>query len=396
MFGTLAELDATRVYEEGWQSWSAAGVYPAQATSPRPPDRRAHTMGWRPGTDLPATGFQGEGLLVVETRDGAVAWFSADAASIRAEVRRGGLVVSADGPVQELRAGGIDGALAAVGEALAAWPPRRVGPGWCSWSQYFHQVTADDVLENVQAAQRLELPFAFVQVDDGWQAGIGDWLHVSPRFGDLRGVLDAIRSAGLGAGLWTAPFLAASGSPLGGGYAGFNWGQELRGLDLTRPAALEELEHVYATLREWGVTLHKLDFLYAGALSGVGAYRDGLRAIRRGAGDDAILLGSGAPLLPSIGLVDAMRVGGDVLPVPPEDPDLAIPMKITGARRWMNGRLWVNDPDHLVVRPEIAQREEWAEHIRDYGGLVVSSDRLEALDARGLALTREVLAYSTA
>jgi alpha-galactosidase len=57
----------------------------------------------------------------------------------------------------------------------------------------------------------------------------------------------------------------------------------------------------------------------------------------------------------------------------------------------MNGRLWVNDPDCLVARPEINGREAWAAHLERYGGLRFSSDRLAVLDERGRELTRRFL-----
>jgi alpha-galactosidase len=149
--------------------------------------------------------------------------------------------------------------------------------------------------------------------------------------------------------------------------------------------------------------------MYAGALPGrrredvspVAAYREGLRIIRRGAGSGATLVGCGAPLLPSIGLVDAMRVGPDVLPEPGRgDNDLRGSLRkaiqVTSARAWMNGRLWVNDPDCLVARAGIPDRETWAAHVTAYGGLVVSSDRLDELDERGLELTRIALSREVA
>ena len=61
---------------------------------------------------------------------------------------------------------------------------------------------------------------------------------------------------------------------------------------------------------------------------------------------------------------------------------------------WEEEGLYAADPDHLIVRPGIAERERWAAHVTGYGGLVFSSDRLADLDERGLALTREALAYS--
>jgi alpha-galactosidase len=191
--------------------------------------------------------------------------------------------------------------------------------------------------------------------------------------------------------------------------AGLNWGQRLRVLDVTHPAAAAHLEGVYRTLLQWGFSYHKLDFLYAGAIDGrrhadcssLEAYREGLRLVRRGAGADAVLVGCGAPLLPSIGLVDAMRIGPDVLPETtgaPSDasePDLGNAVSVSRVRAWMHARLWVNDPDCLVVRPEVGERELWASHLEEYGGLAFSSDRLGALDARGLELTRRILQPSS-
>jgi hypothetical protein len=57
---------------------------------------------------------------------------------------------------------------------------------------------------------------------------------------------------------------------------------------------------------------------------------------------------------------------------------------VTGAaRQWQHGRFWVNDPDCLIVRPEVEGREEWAAHVESTGGLVASSDNLRLLDDWG-------------
>ncbi len=175
----------------------------------------------------------------------------------------------------------------------------------------------------------------------------------------------------------------------------------MRILDVTHPAAAEHLARVYRTLSGWGYSFHKVDFLYAGAIdgrrhldmNGLEAYREGLRLVREAIGPDALLLASGAPLLPTIGLCDAMRIGPDVLPET-QSPRLEVEklVSVTSLRAWMNGRLWVNDPDHLVARPGLAGRERWAAHLESYGGAVVSSDRLGELDGIGLELTRRVLA----
>jgi alpha-galactosidase len=333
---------------------------------------------WEP----PTRDGDGNGLLVVAEGEGVRAFLNV-------------------GEAEELTAPDLESVLAAVGERLSPGPLRPIPPGWCSWSQYFHDVTAADVVENVDAALELELPVEIVQVDDGWEAGIGDWLDVAPRFGSLAGMVAHIEDAGMRPGIWLAPFLVGAHSRLAaehpdwlvdGADAGWNWGQSLGVLDVSNAGAAEHLAHVLRTLVEWGFTYFKLDFLFAGALPGVDAYREGLRIIRDATGPEPILLGCGAPIFPSIGVFDAMRIGPDVLPEPPdESADLAYVIRATAARAWMNGRLWVNDPDTLVARPEIAEREEWAAHLETYGGLAFSSDRLAGLDERGLELTRRVL-----
>jgi alpha-galactosidase len=155
-----------------------------------------------------------------------------------------------------------------------------------------------------------------------------------------------------------------------------------------------------------GIDYFKLDFLYAGALAGrradaeatpLTAYRRGMEMIRAATGPDSYLLGCGAPILPSVGLVDAMRVSPDTAPqYEPDDSDLSMPSQraaaLTGrARAWQHGRFWANDTDCLIARPQVQRREAWAAHVDRYGGLRSSSDRLRDLDDWGLDTTRRLL-----
>lgn len=394
------------VYAEGWQSWSPVRMLRLGQASEQAPDERMQTTGWRPGKPVPDGVVQAEGVLVVDGGNGvADAWFAPEPArevpTIRLEAGASQAVVSADGPVERLAAQDMEAALAGVAARMERGKVRHVPAGWSSWSWYFERITEDGVIENVEAAHDLDLPVEVVQIDDGYEAAIGDWLEVRPGFGSLSRTAERIRRAGMSAGIWTAPFLVDPRSELAARHpdwlvrdvdAGTHWGQRMLILDVTHHDAAAYLTRAFRTFAEWGFTFYKADFLYAGAIPGLGPYREGLQLIRDAIGPEAILLGCGAPLLPSIGLVDAMRVGPDVLQqtLDPQ-PEVEVLTRIAAMRSWMNGRLWVNDPDHLVVRAAIRDRERWAEFVGAYGGVALSGDRLSELDERGLELTRRVL-----
>lgn len=421
------------VYEHGWQSWSPTRTYRLGEPSYRPSGDRSILAAYRPEASAPPGVYQGQGLLCVQpSADAPVHVFGVAAArdevpSVRARLVRERLLIESSGAVEERvdeGSGGIDGALArwADGFARAAGvvAMRPAPTVWCSWYHYFTRVSEADIDENLAFVERLDLPVDVVQIDDGWQRGIGDWLPPT-RFADVPALVARIRAAGRRAGLWLAPFLATSGSDLARAHAdwliegrdgrpvpaGMNWEQELFGLDVTHPGVRDYLSQVFSTLRAWGVDYFKIDFVYAAALPGqrhdgsspVTAYRSGLQLIREQIGD-AYLLGCGAPLLPSVGLVDAMRISPDVDPHwEPVEGDISQPgarsAVVTGAARaWQQGRFWINDPDCLIVRPGVQRREEWAAHVERYGGLRASSDRLAELDEWGLETTRRLLSES--
>ena len=58
--------------------------------------------------------------------------------------------------------------------------------GWCSWYHYFHDVTEDHIRSNLALAA--EWPFDVFQIDDGYQAAIGDWLITNEKFPSELGV----------------------------------------------------------------------------------------------------------------------------------------------------------------------------------------------------------------
>jgi alpha-galactosidase len=418
------------VFEHGWQSWSPTGRYSLRQRSPRAASPAAQIMGYRPELPAPDVGFQGEGLLALDPGDGgAVRLWSApdptrEVPSIRLAAVGSTVVVSANGDLRDdVYYGGVEQALAQWADELAArlgvQPVASLPPLWCTWYYYFTHVTAADVLENLVAIDRQSLDVGVVQIDDGYQAGLGDSLERSSRFPHpLEDLASRIRDSGRRAGIWTAPLLVGERSQLardhpdwlvGNADAGFNWEQRLYSLDVTHPDAAAYLQQVFQRLASWGFDFFKIDFLYAGALPGsrhqlidpIPAYRTALQLIRKAVGGQATLLGCGAPLLPSIGLVDAMRISPDVAPyVEPPDGDLSKPAQRSAvlagqARAFQHGRWWVNDPDCLIARPEVENRAAWAAHIERSGGLRGSSDRLDALDAWGVETTCRLLQPSS-
>jgi alpha-galactosidase len=393
-----------RVYAEGWQSWSPAGWYAVGATGPAPEEAWQHLMRFRPGTRVAGAGLQAEGLLVVEPGTGEPARLygatdPVDVPTIHAALVDGVVVIRSTGPVEART--GPDGAtvLAAYADALDGSPsaPPRV---WCSWYRYFEDVTAADVEENLVAFDRHDLPVDVVQIDDGWSPGLGEGLVEAELFGSLPALVDRIRGTGRRAGLWLAPFLVGRQTTLArehpdwlAGPGGRNWGQDLAGLDLTHPAVRDLLAAQLRRLVGLGIDYLKLDFLYGGALGSVAAYRSGLELVREVVGPDVFLVGCGAPLLPSVGLVDAMRVSPDTFHEGGEDGSTGLRgLPSMTARAWQQGRLWVNDPDCVVARPSFSQRGPWADAARRYGGLRSFSDRVAELDEWGLQTVRSLLA----
>ncbi len=409
-----------RIYAEGWQSWSPATWHPVGRAGPRPAEEWIATMRFRPGTPVAGGGVQGEGLVVVDPGTGAPArcYGATDGSrvpTLQAVTRGDRVALHCDAPsdaleVSEHPAGG-QAALTAYADGFAArtgsLPLRRPPTVWCSWYHYFEQVTAEDILENVTALDTHDLPADVVLVDDGWSLGLGESLRPAPRFGSLEKVVRRVSDGGRRAGIWLAPFLVGADTSLARtqpawlvGYAGRNWGQDLAALDVTHPGVRDFLTVLLEPLVELGVRYFKLDFLYAGAVPGprhsgedhIGAYRSGLRLLREVLGPESYLLGCGAPILPSVGLLDGMRVSPDTFHAGGEDGSRGLRgLMPLAARTWQQGRFWVNDPDCLVARPSYRLREPWAQALTSFGGLRSVSDRIAELDDWGLDATRTLL-----
>ncbi|MEI6198229.1 MAG: glycoside hydrolase family 36 protein, partial [Verrucomicrobiota bacterium] len=274
----------------------------------------------------------------------------------------------------------------------------------------------------------------YIQIDDGYQPWMGDWLETGKSFGgDIKGVLREIQARGFEPAIWLAPFVAspesklfrdhpdwfvkdATGQPLRSdkvGFGGWRLGPWYA-LDGTHPEAQKFLEQTFRTMRqEWGCTYFKLDANYWGALhSGhffdakatrIEAYRRGMEAALRGAGD-AFILGCNHPIWPSLGLVDGARSGNDIsrdwLSIMNDGRQNLL-------RGWENGRFWWNDPDCAVLSPGMVMDisgnttgatglplNEVVFHattVHASGGMMLSGDDLPTLAPDRVALLRKLI-----
>ena len=411
------EPDGWTVYVEGWQSWSPATAYRPGQQPLLPAEGWQHTMRYRPGTEVSGTAYQGEGLAVLDPGGGrpsqvVLAADLGDPTTLHVTDHGDRLTVDATGPTTTWEAPDVATGLVAAGERIAAALGARTGQSprvWCSWYRYFEAVTAADVRQALADSDGYGVPVDVVQIDDGWSTGLGDGLRPRGDFADggLERLVGDIRESGRRAGVWLAPFLVGAQTEVARehpewltGDAGFNWGQQLLGLDLLHPGVQELLRGHLAQLRDLGVDYLKLDFLYPGAMpfagrdraEGVRAYRTGLELVRDVMGEDCLMVGCGAPILPSVGLVDAMRVSPDTFHEGRQTARGGLRgLMSTAARAWMHGRLWSNDPDCVIGRDRFRLREEWAQAALTYGGLRSYSDRWDELDEAGQHLVQEVM-----
>ncbi len=325
--------------------------------------------------------------------------------------------------------------MAITGES-AGWPNNPTG--WCSWYYYYGEVTEQDVLANLNyfASNKDEVPIQFIQIDDGYQNRTGDWTTLNSKFpSGMRAIVDKIHAVGFKAGLWIAPFVVAANSDTFISHPNWcildstgnfltlppnaTWGRvKLYALDPTNMEVQKHIEKVFQIItQKWGFDYVKIDFVYAACMRGsvysdktvtrVDAYRQGLAAIRRGVGDDVFILGCGAPLGPSIGYCNAMRIGPDTegnwaklefierigrLWVPSLFPAL----HSTILHSFLHGQWWLNDPDCIIVRVDKNKLTpvEVRTQLTIFGlasGLVLISDDLNKVPAERIGWFQRLL-----
>jgi alpha-galactosidase len=279
---------------------------------------------------------------------------------------------------------------------------RRAGAvpgGYESWYNHYTDINEALILEDLESLGKTENllklryldrgeTFVF-QIDDGWEKAVGDWEIDGGRFpGGLKPLADKIEKASLVPGLWIAPFIVTRRARIfrekpewllrdrrGPVSAGFNhlWDGKYYCLDISRPEVLAYIRSlVDRAIDQWGFRYLKIDFLYAGMLSGLHAeggavhehYERACETLvsrtKNNAGLPVAYLGCGGPLGLSYSHFPLFRIGADTR----EEwdwnlakyightgrPGAYLNIKNTIGRSFLNGAVYLNDPDVVFLR----------------------------------------------
>jgi len=315
--------------------------------------------------------------------------------------------------------------------------------GYCSWYNHYTNIDEKTILsdldgllqtDNLIALRYLKkgLPAVF-QIDDGWELAVGDWEIDSAKFPRaLKYIADRIEAAALIPGLWLAPFLltrrsrlfrerpewllSERGKPVEAGWNP-NWDGVFYCLDLSRDDVTEYLHSLMnRVIDDWGFRYIKLDFIYAGFLSGENnrgkaaeCYERAVALLtertRNAAGLPLVYLGCGLPLGASYRHFPLSRIGTDTKeswdwPIAKfirheGRPSALLSLRETISRSFMNGTVYINDPDVVFLRSEnCALNEAEKECIALvnflFAGQVMCSDNFSALCKTDLSLIKRI------
>lgn len=314
--------------------------------------------------------------------------------------------------------------------------------GFSTWDYYNVTVRQEDVIAQMDYMLSDEVfnKCRYISVDDGWQHMFGEWLPNYKFGGDMSKIADEIKKRGFIPGIWTAPvclFKYAAhalinhhtlvkdidGDPLQIGDIG-----EMYLLDPTHPDSKLFIKNLYSGLYNDGYRLFKIDYvhellnadeLYDKNKGVCEAIADLFALIRDVVGEGCHILGCGIPARCGAWLVDSGRIGIDIHT---NWSHVEWVVEFLCTSYWMHKRIWVNDPDYIVVRgpetftertcnvlnpnankpnpprwrrePEFTKDEAqtWADIVWMTAGNIMLSDKLGSLTPEALDMLRKVLA----
>ena len=294
--------------------------------------------------------------------------------------------------------------------------PARPKLGYTSWYNCYQNISEAQILRDLEGLRTLPVKPHIFQIDDGFEPFVGDWLTVNAeKFPNgIEPIIRKILDDGYQAGIWLAPFVAEKDSALyrehpdwfqsrNGErvYAGSNWSGHYA-LDSNNPEVREYIRQSVQRFKDMGVTLFKLDFLYAACMSPrpdktrgeiMAESMDFLRELV----GDCEILGCGVPLASAFGRVEYCRIGPDMSLdfddkpwmrlLHNERPSTLHTQRNTLYRRQLDGRAFRNDPDVFLLREENTTLSDEQKHTLAivnalFGSVLFSSDDFSQYDEK--------------
>lgn len=279
----------------------------------------------------------------------------------------------------------------------------------CAYYYQGNKVNEKYILEQLDAIDRLPVKtrLNLIQIDAGYCLW-GDWLDTDKRFpSGMKYIVSEINKRGLKAGIWIAPFVASFNSKLYQKHP--EWfiktnslvSGSLKTLDITHPEVQKHITKVFQIIISWGFEYIKTDFThtlgfttdYYQKMTRAQALHLGFKTIKKAINSKALMQSSITQLSPLVGLTDYARVGIDSI-----NPFLCnIPIIGNKVNNWMlssniqncqarqfyNNKIWVNDADCFICRPNTGHSPEVInkhfQFINKYGGSVWCGDNLAKL-----------------
>ncbi len=290
---------------------------------------------------------------------------------------------------------------------------------WCSWYDWEKNFSIDKLESFLAGLKTIDpaIPLMAVQIDD--YCFYSDWLEKNENWPDtVKPAFEMIRDAGYAPGIWVGPFMVDTRSKLYkehpewvlhdlNGKEIIHWerdGYNVLQLDSSHPDAFQYLRTVFRTLRKWGATYYKTDFMDWGLAdstkvkratpgkTSVQYYVDVVDMIRKEIGAECFWLGCISPFPPMVGRADAVRVGNDVA-FAWNPGGVGNMFQESFADQYFNNVLFATDPDVLYVRTyncQLTKDEIYTIALWDgiLGGIVNTSDRFDKVPADRLKLWR--------
>ena len=284
--------------------------------------------------------------------------------------------------------------------------------GYSSWYNYYQNINEEIILRDLDG---LDSRFNMFQIDDGYEAFVGDWLDVDKnKFPNgLEEIVKKIHSRGYKAGIWMAPFIAEEKSELFKNHndwirrdknrrlikAGGNW-SGFYSLDIENEEVKDYIRKCLKHYMDLGFDFFKLDFLYASVIDDFEgktrcqAQNEAYKLLRDTL-KDKLILGCGANIINSYNNFDYLRIGPDVSLtfddvfymklLHRERISTKITLQNTIFRSIFNGHLFGNDPDVFLLRDDNIglskeQRHALAKINALFGSVLMTSDDMNKYD----------------